>query len=665
MGISNGKAVILFSGYVTFFLFLPLLCGPWVHAMTPDDIPTMESVFLKDLSPDGRSLIYEHILPAGNGLMRSSTIYHRDLESGHDLVLFSPDDDGMAPVFSPDGKSIGYLRAGGPGIEFWTMDTDGGNRQFKGKVSRGVDSFQWAPDGQAIAWIAPVQSFGSVGLASDVEIIDHIGFRHLKPGDREGKLDHIFSLDLTRNFVHQVTRGHFDVGSFSWSPESERLVYAAKSLDDLGLNLNTDLWVVSINGSDATRITKNPGGDEDPQWLPDGRIAWLRREDPIWESAPAVIAVSDDISGDLDKFERHGTGFDNYIYKFGYDDGKFFILGAHSGAIDLVQIHEDTFKILTPGQNCFWSLDIARGKVIMKGSSQLLPTGLFLLDLNSNKRPRLQSLINPHEEWIQKVGLTTPGHFEINVEGRDIEGWYFLPAHMEKNERVPVVLVIHGGPESMHGEYFLPAGHILSTFGYAVLIANPTGSVGYGIDFQKDIKGDWVGRPARELLACLDWAESQGWADPKHMAVMGGSYGGHLAAALTVRSDRFKAAAVRNFVPDMVSFWGTTDEKWFIQWEMGGNPWDEEAKDIYTENSLMSEVGKVQTPTLISSGSLDYRSDASGGLMWFSALKARGVPTRLLRFGDEGHGLRNVSNRVYYYNQLLEWFDEHLLNTRQ
>jgi len=660
--IRDPKEIGRFLGTISFLVFMGTQAIPAVMAMTPDDITGMGSVHVADLSPDGKFLLYEKFTPENSDQGSTATTLRRDLASGHDLVIFSPNDDGLLSAFSPDSQSIGYFRAGGSNQEFWVMDIDGGHRRFIAVVPDNMDFFQWAPDGSAVAWIGSTKSYENRGVIDDVEVADHVGFRHLKAGSRQGELAQIFSLDLADGLVSQVTSGSYDVRSFSWAPDSQRLVYAAKALDDLGVNLNTDLWVTYVDDHDPERITNNPGGDDAPLWLVDGRIAWLRREDPIWESAPAVIAVSDAKTGDRERFETHGCGFDNYIYKFGYDDGKFYILGANHGVLDLVHVQGEQSQILTNGQHDFWNLEIAGGTAVMAGAGQMLPGALFTVDLKADHFPNQKILINPNEGWISRVGLTTPGHFVIEVEGREIEGWYFLPSHLEADDRVPVVLSIHGGPEWMYGGYFLPEFHILPTFGYAVIIANPTGSTGYGFDFQKDIRGDWVGRPARELMACLDWAVSRGWADPENMAVMGGSYGGHLAAALTTESDRFKAAAIDRAAPDLETFWGTTDEKWFPQWEFGGNPWDEEAREIYARNSPMNFVDKVRTPTLVSQGLLDYRCDAAGGLMWFSALKAQGVPTRLLRFSGEGHGLQINRNKVFYYHQLLEWFDEYILN---
>jgi dipeptidyl aminopeptidase/acylaminoacyl peptidase len=341
------------------------------------------------------------------------------------------------------------------------------------------------------------------------------------------------------------------------------------------------------------------------------------------------------------------------------------VLGANRGCLDLYRLDRDRHEQLTDRGHDFWDVRIAGHRVVLSGAGQSLPGALFTVDLGEKIKgphhPRIE--IDPNADWRGKVGLFDPEPFTVEVDGRTIEGWFFKPEHLEDGQKVPVVLSIHGGPEWMYGGYFLPEFHILPRFGYGVVIANPTGSMGYGTDFRARIQGDWVGRPGRELMACLDLAVLQGWADPERLAVMGGSYGGHLGAALTTQSDRFRAAALDRMNPDLFSFWGTTDEKWFPEWEFMGKPWEPAARAVYLRNSPFEQVDRVNTPTLISQGMLDYRCLIAGGETWFSALQSRGVPARFIRFENEGHGIRHPVNKVFYYNQLLDWFDEHVLGT--
>ncbi len=634
-------------------------------AMVPADILTMKSVAVVGLSPDGRYLLYSIGQYDQEKGQRQTTVFRRDLDLGRDLTVFTSEDKSRGAVWRPDGQAVAYLRSVDDGVEVWLMAADGSNRH---RLSEGVGNFgglHWSPDGQALAWIAQDQtSANDTGVEGRYVVADGIGYRSLGHGYRRGKRGQLFVMDVAQGKPRRLFQEFLDVRDLSWSPDSGRLVFEAKDEANLGLTVDTELWVIDFDGRNLKRLTNNPGADLKPRWLPDGRIAWLRATDPIWESAPRQVVTMDPDLGDEGPLEVFGADYDNMIRALIPHGCDLYGLGANHGCLDLVRFRKNGFQMLTTGEHDFWVVQIAGNRAILMGADQTHPGAIYQLDLRDQGHgPReVEILIDPNKRWGQRVGLTQPEAFSVEVDGRTIEGWFFKPEPLEPDEKVPVVLSIHGGPEWMYGGYFLPEFHILPTHHYGVIIANPTGSMGYGFEFQAGIRGDWVGRPARELLACVDLAIEQGWADGQHLGVMGGSYGGHLGAALTTQTDRFGAAALDRMYPELISFWGTTDEKWFPEWEFQGKPWDQEAREVYLRNSPFEKVDQVQTPTLISQGHRDFRCLAAGGQIWFSALRSRGIPARFVRFEDEGHGIRNPENQVSYQNLLLEWFEMYLLN---
>ncbi len=649
---------------VVFILLAGLLPVPnKSDAMVPEDILTMKTVALDDLSPDGRYLLYGITVWDPGIEQRRTTLYRRDLETGRDLLMFTPEDRSRGAVWRPDGKAIAYRHTTDEGTEIWLMDADGASRR---RISAGAGEFGaliWAPDGSGLAWVRSTGVGTYEGVPGSYVVADGIGYRHLGQGYREGRLRQLFVMDLANGEPRRLIDAELDVRTVDWSPDSRHLVVEAKARADLGWNLNSDLWIVARQGGRLRRLTENPGADRNPRWYAKGSIAYIRTLDPLWESAPTEVAVLTPADGDTGKMKIHGAGLDRLFFQYVEADGSFYVLGANRGCLDLYRLDGANHEQLTDWGHDFWDVRIAGSRVVLSGSGHTLPGAIFTVDLAEKIKgphhPRIE--IDPNSEWRGKVGLFEPEPFTVEVDGRSIEGWFFKPEHLDDGHKVPVVLSIHGGPEWMYGGYFLPEFHILPHFGYGVVMANPTGSMGYGADFRRGVRGDWVDRPGRELMACLDRAVAEGWADPDRLAVMGGSYGGHLGAALTTQSDRFRAAAVDRMYPELITFWGTTDEKWFPEWEFMGKPWEPAARKVYLRNSPFERVDRVNTPTLISQGMLDYRCLIAGGEIWFSALQSRGVPARFIRFENEGHGIRHPEDRVFYYNQLLDWFDEHVL----
>ncbi|MBU1072809.1 S9 family peptidase, partial [bacterium] len=474
----------------------------------------------------------------------------------------------------------------------------------------------------------------------------------------EGRLSQLHVCELATGSVRRVVDAPLDLHAFSWSPAGRELVFAAKRRADMGRNLNQDLFVVGRDGGEPRALTTNPAADTSPIWLPDGRIAYLRTDEPLYEVDEAVIAIIDPALGDTRILDRKAVGFSEFIWQFWHADGQFYFAAFNRGCIDIFAAGRA--QPLTRTAHDFWQVDFGGGRMVLGGQDMLTPSAVYEVSLLGTGTGRLEKIIDPNAAWYGDVKLFEPHPFATLVEGRTINGWYFLPEGWRRGDRAPTVLSIHGGPEWMYGGWWQHDFHILAEAGYAVLIANPTGSSGYGAEFRRAVRGDWQGAPARDLLGCVDWAVAGGWADPQRLAVTGGSYGGYMAAWLTTQTDRFKAASMDRMLSDLASFWGTTDEKWPPEWSCGGRPWEEQARDYYRDASPLHHAGSVTTPTLISHGLRDYRCLVGQAESWFSALQARGVPSRLLRFAEEGHGVRRTDNQILLARETLEWFDRYV-----
>jgi dipeptidyl aminopeptidase/acylaminoacyl peptidase len=645
-----------------------LLLAAAALALEPEDLYDLRTVGIDDLAPDGSRVIctVRGVDRASGG--RTAETWLVDLADGRRRLLLGADDGAWGARWRPDGQAIAYVAEGEDGEHVWLMDPDGGGRRRISAEPRSWGDLAWSPDGTALAFIATARVGSYDGVPGQVVVAEELGYRHLGDGYREGRLGQLHVLEVDGGAVRRLVDAALDVRSVTWSPDARELCFAAKRREDLGVDLNTDLWIVGRDGTGLRQLTVNPGGDLAPVWLADGRLAYRRSTEPLWESAPHAVAVLDPARGGEEGLELRHADFDNFIWNLVPGGGDVFFTAFVRGAIDL---HDPAGRNLTGGGHDFWDVRIAAGRAVLSGSAMTTPSALWVLELaemgdggtsTPNAGADLRLLLDPNDEWARRVRLFEPQPFTVETEGGPIDAWVVLPADLEPGQPPPAVLSIHGGPEWMYGGYFLPEFHVLPAHGYAVVFANPVGSTGYGFAFTAAIRGDWVGRPARDVLAVVDHAVRAGWADPDRLAVMGGSYGGHLTAALTTQTDRFAAAAIDRMTCDLASFWGTTDEKWFPEYEFLGRPWEERARGVYLVNSPYTFVDRVTTPTLVSHGLLDYRCLISQSESWFSALRSRGVAVRFLRFEDEGHGIHGAENLVRYQEELLRWFDRHVLD---
>ena len=526
------------------------------------------------------------------------------------------------------------------------MNPDGtGRRRVAGPGRFGP--LVWSPDGTLLAHVVSEPGDGDAGIPGAVTVADDLGWRHLSVGEREGELRQLHVLDPLTGEDRILPLPDLDVREVAWSPDGAQLVVSAKARRDLGRILNTELWIVPRDGARARRLTRNPGPDTAPLWISDQRIACLSHPDSLQESRPAHIVVRDRKGHEV---ERLITAFDNCVWGAWHHDGSFYFRGAWRGSAAIFRAEGETGRQLTPRRLERLGHPLRRRP--RRAVGQQPDLSRRPLRAGPGAAARSRRCYDPNERWYDRVSTWSsraPSPWRSTAAPSTAGS--SCPPDLLPGQRVPTVLCIHGGPEWMYGGYFLPEFHVLPRFGYAVLAANPTGSTGYGLAFQEAIRGDWVDRPAREVLACVDHAVAEGWADPERLAVMGGSYGGHLGAALTTQTDRFRAAAAGPHVsPDRGLLGDHRREVVSRVGIRGPSLRSRRPRDLRPQHPF-NQVDRVThaDPDQPRSARLPLPGQDGSARCWFSALQSlrrAGAPAALRRRGPRHPRIR--ANQVFY-----------------
>jgi dipeptidyl aminopeptidase/acylaminoacyl peptidase len=248
-------------------------------------------------------------------------------------------------------------------------------------------------------------------------------------------------------------------------------------------------------------------------------------------------------------------------------------------------------------------------------------------------------------------------------DGLPIEGLLTYPVGYQEGRKVPLVLIIHGGPAGVFTRTFLGRHGIypyasFAARGYAVLRPNPRGSSGYGKKFRQANLNDWGGGDYQDLMAGVDHVIAMGVADPERLAVMGWSYGGYMTSWVIGHTKRFKAAAVGAGVTNLWSFTGTADIPGFLPDYFSGEPWENFA--AYQKHSPMSYVKGVATPTLILHGESDVRVPTSQGYELYNALKRQDVPVKMVVYPRMPHGPREPKFVLDIMQRHLDWVQKYV-----
>jgi dipeptidyl aminopeptidase/acylaminoacyl peptidase len=253
------------------------------------------------------------------------------------------------------------------------------------------------------------------------------------------------------------------------------------------------------------------------------------------------------------------------------------------------------------------------------------------------------------------------------TDGIDVEGLLTYPVGYEKGRKVPLLVIVHGGPAGVFTRSFvgMAGPYPIAAFaerGYALLRVNPRGSSGYGRKFRYANYQDWGGGDYRDIMAGVDHVIAEGVADPDRLGIMGWSYGGYMTSWVITQTKRFKAASVGAGVTNLMSFTGTADIPGFVPDYFGGEYW--EVFDRWRSRSAMFNVKGVTTPTLIQHGESDLRVPISQGYELYNALTRQGVQTKMVVYPRQPHGIQEPKLIKDAMERNLEWFDHWIKDAR-
>ena len=259
----------------------------------------------------------------------------------------------------------------------------------------------------------------------------------------------------------------------------------------------------------------------------------------------------------------------------------------------------------------------------------------------------------PREDDLVDAELVTYPSFD----GRKIPAWLYRP---DADGRVPVVLAIHGGPESQERPVYVPLYQYLSSRGIAVLATNIRGSTGYGKTYQRLIQRDWGGGDLGDWDHAVKWLREQDWVDAARIGVYGGSYGGFAVLTCVTRLPEYWAAAVDVVGPsNLITFARAVPPTWRrLMKQFVGDP-DEDA-ELLRERSPMTYIEQAKTPLLVLQGATDARVVKGESDQVVAKLRELGRPVEYVVFDDEGHGFTKRANEVKAFKLAADWLERHL-----
>jgi len=643
------------------------------------DLYKIKNVTDPNISPNGKQVVFtvtEYFLEKGKS---KTDIYLMNIDgSGLRQLTYNEAAD-LHPRWSPDGRWILFLSSREDGMQAWRLPIDGGEAEKLTDVSTGVSDPMWLPDGSGFAFSSMVFPECGADDACNEEIIsglqdgpiqarmaDALLYRHWNFW-KEGKRTHTFLFSLADKQYSDLTPGDHDAPAFSlgggrgfaFSPDGKEMCYVSNHDPNEWETTNKDLFVVPTAGGEAVNITDdNEAFDGEPLYSPNGRyIAFLKQELPTYEADRFHLVIYDRKAGTVADLTET---FDNWVgaFKWSPNSASIYFTASEKGHVPLYKVDVKSRRIQKVlDVKTLDAFDIsADGKWLVFARRSIgEPREIWRAGSNGQK---IQRLTHFNQKIEQEVDIRPGSEMWIpSPTGKKIHTFIVKPHNFDPSKKYPLILNVHGGPQSQWTDGFRGDWQVYPGAGYVVAFPNPHGSTGYGQEFTAAISKDWGGKVYEDVMAVTDSLAKVPWIDADRLGAMGWSYGGYMMMWLEGHTDRFKAIVSMMGVYDLPAMWGSTEELWFPQWDLGGTPMD---SDLYEKWSPHNYAAHFKTPCLVIVGEHDYRVPYTQSLEFFTALQKMHVPSRLIVFKNDGHWPSYVKSMPLYYNGHLDWFHKYL-----
>ena len=680
----------MFTNQTSFPLLLLLLVLPSTsaaeqpvrdHDIVPEDYFTIGMITASTISPDGKDIAYTESRWNPPAEKRNSDLWVLETATKSIRRLtFDPAGDG-SPQWSPDSRYIyfgsGRKRAGEDKPPFngerqvWRISPDGGEAMAVTRVDDGVGMFELSRDGQTLYYTVSSEHIDDEWKELRKE------YKDLDYGHGVTDFTQIWKLDLTSWRSEKVVDEKRVIRAMAVSPDERRI--AMLTTPDGHLISNEGWSRVDVYSTDTKKVevvTQERWRDGHPSpygWL--DNVSWSDDSEAIafsvsFDGFPTMVYVAE-WSGDRTKLHelsrppvvtvlggtikwRRGSRDVCFIGDERARARVYYITDVKGGK-------QKQTRTMTPGDVVVvGAFDFSRsGESMVVVMSTLEHPGDIFAVSKGGAYQRL-TRVNPQvDSWrLPQISIVK----WKGAGGDEVEGILELPFDYKPGAPLPMVVEIHGGPTAASHYRFrlwIYGRALMAAKGFALLSPNYRGSTGYGDKFLVDLIGRENDIEVEDILTGVDAMVSRGVADPERLAVMGWSNGGYLTNCLITKTDRFKAASSGAGVLDMVIQWGTEDTPGHVINYMQGMPWSD--PDEYRSGSPIYNLDKVKTPTLIHVGENDPRVPAAHSRTLYRALRHYvKVPTELVVYPGEGHGLTTYKNRKAKMEWDLAWFERYL-----
>lgn len=657
------KVIILFLS----LLFINVLIAQQIakRMMLPNDVLGMKSIRQPKVSPDGNWVLYGISWVDSIKDKNVSKLYMTSWDGKETVHLTEQTINPSGHAWSPDNKYISFLAnnksddKSSAARQLFLLDRRGGEPVQLTNVKCNIASYTWSPNGKQILLVLEDPDYTDTAK-SNVRVpyeINRYQFKQDYVGYLDNRKSHLYLFDIATKQLDTLTRGNKVETGAVFSHDGASIAYVSNISSDPDRNSNTDIFLLELKSKKVRQVSTFKGSNNSPMFSPDDQyLAYtqsLTEENfNMYDVTELVVKkISDGAEKNLTKpMDRSVRGYawsadSKSIIALIEDDRK-----QHINQIDLAT---GATQQLTKGEAVFSAIQSNKtGKIVVLYSDPQTPEEIYCFENNKQRR-----LTFEQETFLKNLKLAhVKGFTAVAADKSEVGGILYVPDSSKR--KLPLILFIHGGPVAQDDYSFDESRQILAAAGFAVAAVNYRGSSGRGAAYSRAIYGDWGNKEVTDIIAVADHLIKNGIADSTRMGIGGWSYGGILTNYSIAKDRRFKAAVSGAGSSFQFTMYGT--DQYVTQYdEELGAPWENPKKWMDLSYPFLN-VKTIKTPTLFMASQNDFNVPVAGSEQMYQALKRVGIPTGLIIYPNQNHGVSVPSYIIHRYNKHIDWFKKYL-----
>ncbi|MCJ8211544.1 S9 family peptidase [Mucilaginibacter sp. RS28] len=680
-------------------LFYALLLGMAVsessaqskQQMTPELLWKLGRLGSENITADGKSFIY------------SVTHYNMAEAKGENMLYRIPAAGGQAVAITkePGSRQIIKVEPDGNVIYFfedhlWRMDQNGEHvTKLTTQPLADADNVQLSPDGKKIMFTREVLVVKVQGKdrypdlpKSNAYVFTDLNYRHWDTWE-DGKFSHVFVADYDNGKITNeqdiMANEPYDTPQkpsggaedLIFSPDGKSVIYVCKKKfgKAYAQSTNTNLYQYDLTSGVTRNLTDGMNGyDNNPAFNKTGeKLAWLSMKEDGYEADKNDIVLMDVKSGNKVNVTAQ---WDETVssFKFSEDGNRIFFVAVKDGTEQLFQIDlrlrvapgsPQAIRQITHGQWDVNSIAAQKGNTVYVHRTDMNHAAeLYAVNTANGAMTQVTRINNDIYDGLA-MSRVDARHIKT-TDNKDMLAWVIYPPDFDPAKKYPTLLYCQGGPQSALSQFYSFRWNfqLIAAQGYIVIAPNRRGMPGHGVEWNRAISGDWGGQPMKDYLSAIDDISKEPFVNKNRLGCVGASYGGYSVYMLAgIHNKRFKTFIAHDGLFDLKSWYGTTEELWFANKDIGGNYWDKDNKTAqrsYDKFNPSNYIDKWDTPIMIVQGGKDYRVAIEQGLEAFQAAQLKGIKSKLLYLPDENHWVTKPQNALVWQREFFNWLKETL-----